>query len=134
MLLLLVDSLLTYREARYRGRIRGQRLVSKVSSVPPGIVEDARKLGVLLENSVAIEEYFEGVVYPKSMWISWPRRRIYIGKQDTVIDASWALQTRGIDFDDIAEIRSGQISDQLDSGLTTVDPKRVNRKFYAHKI
>jgi hypothetical protein len=132
MLLLLVDSLLTYREARFRGRIRGQRLISTVSSVPPGIVEDAQKLGVLLENSVAIEEYFQGAVYPKSMWISWPRRRIYIGKSDAVIDASWALQTRGIDIDDIAEIRSGQVSDQLDSGLTTVDPKRVNENLYSH--
>ena len=124
MLLLFVDSLLSYREARNRGRIRGGRLVAKKSDAPPRTIEDARKLGSLLEKSIGVEEYFEGAVYPKSMWISWPRRRIYIGKQDAVIDANWATQTRGIDIDDIAEIRGGQVCDIMDASLT-VEANRV---------
>jgi hypothetical protein len=125
MLLLLVDSVLTFSEAKRRGRLRGSKLIKRPTNIPPGILEDARTLSNLLEKSIGVEEYFEGAVYLKSMWVSWPRRRIYLGKQGAESGTNRSLQTRGVDIDDIAEVRAGQVVESIDRGITNADPKRV---------
>ena len=104
MLLILVDQVISTKEAAKRGRLRFRRVMSVKQTIPAGMEADAKKLGDMMSRSFGVEEFYEGNLTSKSLWISWPRRRIYIGKQDAEVDSTWAAATRGIDIDDIAEV------------------------------
>ena len=80
MLLLLLESVISIKDATGRGRLRGRRLLSSKTTIPAGIMEDAKKLSVLIEKGIGVEEFFNGAAHSKSLWLSKARRRIYIGK------------------------------------------------------
>ena len=127
MLLLLVDQILPSNELLRRGRTEGERLVNRKSQGwPSGIRADAERLATVLDQEgLHIKEYTSGgEIKDKMLWISTQNRRMYLGDiPSTVINTATENekeegvgknQTKGIDFDDIAEIRSGLITEELD--------------------
>ena len=115
-LLLLVDKVLQQKEALKRGIIRGRRLLPcrRLAKI---IDTDTKKFSDLMEKSFGVEEYVKGELKLQVLWLSWPSRRIFIGKPEStgstdagterLVAAISSSEIRGIDIDDVAEVRAG---------------------------
>ncbi len=115
-LLLLVDKVLNQKEAVRRGIIKGRRLLPcrRLAKI---VDTDTKKFSDLLEKSFGVEEYVNGELKLQILWLSWTRRRIFIGKPEStgsndagtenLVAAITSSMIRGIDIDDVAEVRAG---------------------------
>ena len=110
--LLLIDSALTAEDIKNRGRFPSAKLRFNPAYIPPGLRYDGSRVAALLEASFGVEEYLgSGRCVLKSLWINRETRRLYLA----VMTQKGAENPKGIDIDDIAEIRCGQISTTTDS-------------------
>lgn len=110
--LLLVESALAIEDIRNRGRLPGAKLRYNPVFIPPGLRYDGSRVSALLEASFGVEEYQGlGRCVLKSLWINRESRRLYLA----VMTSKGAENPKGIDIDDICEIRCGQISTAIDS-------------------
>lgn len=111
-LLLLVESALATQDIRNRGRLPGAKLRYNPVFIPPGLRYDGSRVAALLEASFGVEEYLGlGRCVLKSLWINRESRRLYLA----IMTTKGAENPKGIDIDDICEIRCGQISTAIDS-------------------
>ena len=128
--LLLMDKVLSQKESARRGRVKGHRLLSVAKPHRNNELE-ARKLGNLMARSFGVEEYRDGVLTLQVIWTCWQQRRIFIGNNDAfnsevgysndVEVLSSESAARGIDFDDIAEVRAGLITCEIDKDVTNAE-------------
>jgi hypothetical protein len=110
--LVLVDSCLSSEDMKNRGRLPAAKLRFNPVYIPPGLRYDASRVAALLEASFGVEEYLgAGKCHLKSLWINRETRRMYLA----TMTAKGAENARGIDIDDIAEIRRGLISGAVDA-------------------
>lgn len=110
MLYLLIDSCLSPQDLKARGRLYGAKLRYNPIFIPPSLRLDGSRIAALLEASFGVEEYSNGTTKLKSMWVAWDQRRLYLAKRTT----AGAEDVKGIDIDDIAEIRHGMASSSVD--------------------
>ena len=111
--LLLIDSALTHEDIRNRGRLPAAKLRFSPIFIPPGLRYDGSRVAALLEASFGVEEYLgQGKCVLKSLWVNREARRFYLA----VMGPKGAENPKGIDIDDVAEIRCGLISAAIDSG------------------
>ena len=115
-LLLLVDKVLHQKEAARRGIIKGRRLLPcrRLAKI---VDTDTKKFSDLMEKSFGVEEYVNGELRLQILWLSWSRRRIFIGKPESTVNSDAGTENllaaitsskiRGIDIDDVAEVRAG---------------------------
>ena len=119
-LLLLVDKVLHQKEAAKRGIIKGRRLLPcrRLANLPKVVDADTRKFSDLMEKSFGVEEYVNRELKLQILWLSWNRRRIFVGKPesngngdsatDNLAAAITSSKIKGIDIDDVAEVRAGK--------------------------
>jgi len=111
--ILLIDSCLTPEDLKYRGRLPAAKLRFSPIFIPPGLRYDGSRVAALLEASFGVEEYLgSGKCVLKSLWINRETRRMYLA----VMTTKGAENPKGIDIDDISEIRSGMLTSSMDSG------------------
>ena len=121
MLLMMLDQALSPSDITGRGRIPGGNLLKKNNQTPGiGLQQAAEEMGTKLEKGIDVLEYTDsdGSKTRRTLWISRTRRRIYLGSPDQHSTST----TRGIDFDDIAEVRKGIVSSMIDK-----DPQKLEQ-------
>lgn len=120
----LAESTLSPADATTRGRFKGFRLFRPIQDLMRASVkDDAELLSALLLKGVVVTEVFLGTEIVKTMYLSWKKRRIYIGRKP-VLDIDF-FGNKGFQVDDIAEIRRGRILPQIDKKFKFRSPDQV---------
>ena len=128
LFVLLIDRILPQKEASRRGLIKGRRYIS-CPRTHRNIEKEARKFGDLLVKSFGVEVYFEGTLQLQVISMCWQRRRMFISSYESINrneehdgDVSDSFpSSKGIDLDDIAEVRAGIITLDMDKNIKDVD-------------
>ena len=116
----LIDSSLSPEELHGRNRVPYAKLRPNPIYIPPGFKQDGLRLAALLETSFGIDEVMNGShSVTKSLWVQWDQRRLYVGTRTT----AGAKDAKGLDIDDICEIRHGFTTGVLDDKTTFLNDR-----------
>ena len=118
----LIDTALTSEELHARNRMPYAKLRPNAITIPPNFKQDGLRMAALLEASFGIDEVINGShSVTKSLWVQWDQRRLFLGTRTTL----GAKDSKGIDIDDICEIRHGFTSGVLDDKTTFLNDRTL---------
>lgn len=120
----LVEKYLSQTDCSTRGRFKGFRICRPIKDLMRfSVKDDAELLAALLLKGLVIKEVFCGVEILKTIYLSWKHRRINLGRKP-VFDVEF-FGNKGMQIDDISEIRRGRILPKYDAAEGIIEPEKV---------
>jgi hypothetical protein len=125
-----VESNLSQAEVSLRGRYKGFRIFRPISDLIRSSVKDeAQHLSGLLVKGLLVCEVQSGLETNKTMYLSWKKRRIYLGRKP-ILDVE-LKENKGFQVEDIAEIRRGPLKPQRNENKNTLmNPDMVSTNYF----